>query len=106
MLGLARRSREVEAGYKAFGEAYRSGCRMRDSADYQREWRARRRAARRMACFGCRQEFSPARKDTKFCSDSCRFKAYRGRLAAKAAEARRVADLIAKARDRAFALIG
>ena len=79
---------------------------MTENAAYLREWRARRRANRRQVCFGCRQEFAPARKDAKFCSDSCRFKAYRGRLAAKEAEARRVADLIAKARDRAFALIG
>jgi hypothetical protein len=75
-------------------------------ADYQREWRRRRRAARRMVCAGCRQEFSPARRDARFCSDACRFRAYRARLAAKEAEAPRVADLIAKARDRAFALIG
>jgi hypothetical protein len=79
---------------------------MTDNAAYLREWRARRRAARRVLCFGCRQEFSPARRDARFCSDACRFRAYRARLAAKEAEARRVADLIARARERAFALIG
>jgi hypothetical protein len=79
---------------------------MTDNAAYLREWRRRRRAARRQVCFGCRHDFTPARKDTKFCSDSCRFRAYRARLRAAAEERARIDDLIAKARDRAFALIG
>jgi hypothetical protein len=95
----------VRRGCMTFGEAYRNRCWM-TSAIYQREWRARRRANRRKVCLSCRLEFSPARKDTKFCSDSCRFKAYRGRLAAAAQERARIEDLIAKARDRAFAMIG
>jgi hypothetical protein len=68
------------------------------SATYQREWRARRRAARRLVCAGCRLEFIPARKDARFCSGACRFRAYRRRLAAKAADddlARQRADLLA-----------
>src|SRR5271154_2824224 len=106
VFGLAAGCAQVEAGLYAFRRTVSTGCRMTASADYQQEWRRRRREARRQVCFGCRQEFAPARKAARFCPPACRFKAYRARLAAKEAEARRVADLIAKARDRAFALIG
>jgi hypothetical protein len=48
--------------------------------------RARRPRERRQVCTGCRREFIPARRDARFCSDACRFRAYRRRLAAKAAD--------------------
>lgn len=69
---------------------------MTDSATYQREWRARRRANRRKVCHACRLEFCPARKDAKCCTPACRFRAYRARIAARAEEARRIDDLCAR----------
>ena len=72
----------------------------------KRELRARHRRERRQLCAACRRDFVPTRKDARFCSDACRFKAYRGRLAARAeAEAARAAARQA-AKDLAARLIG
>ena len=78
-----------KAGPVQFGAFCSSAC-------YQRE---RRRRLRSQVCTGCRRSFIPTRKDARFCSDACRFRAYRGRLAAKA-DAERVRDLAKAAADR------
>jgi hypothetical protein len=83
------------AVYKASGEAYRPGAGM-TTAEYKREWRRRRRANRRQICQACRLEFVPARKDARYCTPACRFRAYRGRLAAAADERARIDDLCAR----------
>ena len=67
----------------------------------KRELRARRRRERRQICAGCRHDFTPARSDARYCTDACRFKAYRRRLAARAAEAERAARRQAEAAERA-----
>ena len=56
-------------------------------ACYQRDRRRRRRP--HLICASCRRDFVAARKDARWCSDACRFRAYRGRLAIKAEEAER-----------------
>lgn len=53
----------------------------------KRELRARHRRDRRRVCLGCRRNFCPTRKDARFCSDACRFKAYRAKREAKAVQA-------------------
>jgi hypothetical protein len=67
----------------------------------KRERRARHRRERRLICAGCRREFCPTRRDAKFCSDACRFRAYRARLAARAAAAERARDLAQREAERA-----
>jgi hypothetical protein len=71
------------------------------SACRKRAWRRRRRTA--LICAGCRREFTPAMKGQRHCTDACRFKAYRARLAAKAAAAVRARDLAQRAAERARA---
>ena len=71
------------------------------SAQYHRERRRRRREARRFVCAGCRRDFCPTRKDARYCTGACRFKAYRRRLAARAAEAQRARDLAQREAERA-----
>ena len=55
---------------------------------------------------GCRREFVPTRKDARWCSDSCRFRAYRARLAARAAEEAARAAARQASKDLAASLIG
>jgi hypothetical protein len=61
----------------------------------QREWRARRRRERRLVCASRGADFCPTRSDARFCSNACRFYAYRRRKKIKAAEAKQRADFIA-----------
>jgi hypothetical protein len=83
----------------------------------KRELRARHRRARRLICTGCRREFVPTRKDARYCTDGCRFKAYRARnearaaaarasAIAKAVEARRAAEVAKRRYDFVCSLIG
>ena len=69
-------------------------------ACYQRDWRRRRREVRRHWCQCCHREFSPIRRDAKWCSGPCRWKAYRRRTAARAVEAEREREAAARALER------
>jgi hypothetical protein len=59
------------------------------SAEYQRQRRRRLRVQRTQICAGCRHAFTPTRRDARFCSGACRFKAHKARIVARA-EAQRV----------------
>lgn len=88
-----------QAAALRFGSFCSSGC-------YQRDWRRRRRASCCEICAGCRRDFVPTRKDARWCSDSCRFCAYRARLAARAAEEAARAAARQASKDLAASLIG
>ena len=68
-------------------------------AAYQRERRARLRVQRHLICAGCRRDFTSTRVDARYCTDACRFKAYRRRLKARA-EAERERALAKAAADQ------
>ena len=55
---------------------------------------------RRHWCQCCHREFSPIRRDAKWCSGPCRWKAYRRRTAARAVEAEREREAAARALER------
>jgi hypothetical protein len=50
-------------------------------ADYQRQWRARRRASRRQICAYCNDVFVPSRSDQVFCGPACAQREHRRRKA-------------------------
>jgi hypothetical protein len=53
-----------------------------DEADQALAPPSKRNTTPRVRCVGCRREFQPARKDTKFCSPACKQRAHRsGKLA-------------------------
>lgn len=60
-----------------------------DTAHYQRQWRRRRRAARRQICASCGEVFVPGRRDQVFCSPACKTRDARRRKASGEAPGQR-----------------
>jgi hypothetical protein len=53
----------------------------KDAAAYMRQYRAaRRQPVEPRSCERCRQDFTPARSDARYCSDACRAAARRERV--------------------------
>jgi hypothetical protein len=79
-------------------------CRL---AEESRKWRPARRNKMTLetgstaVCDRCRRDFSPRRRDTRFCSAACKQAAYRLRLEAAEEEARRAAEAARKAAEAA-----